>query len=218
MFQKYEDEKIFYIENNDQSLTNCSELKYSPRSNPDCEDYSALFDKIPYLRKLNFDFPWFHKSQIPLRLFPEVVSQCQYLTNLTYSIPDDKTLDAFVQFVEKSPKILEVLTLQFSLDGIIAKDWFNMIGEALRFLPKLKSFAIIDTHDMGFPWWDLDSQEDLAQDQSFFLNRHSNITRTNEMDEFEGLANDKIVGKRDSQMWQIDNEKGGEQMLVVIED
>ena len=162
MFQKYEDEKIFYIENTDQSLTNCSELKYSPRSNPDCEDYSALFDKIPYLRKLNFDFPWFHKSQIPLRLFPEVVSQCQYLTNLTYSIPDDKTLDAFVQFVEKSPKILEVLTLQFSLDGIISKDWFNMIGEALRFLPKLKSFAIIDTHDMEFPWWDLDSQEDFA--------------------------------------------------------
>ena len=161
MFQKYEDEKIFYIENTDQSLTNCSELKYRPRSNPDCEDYSALFGKIPHLRKLNFDFPWFHKSQIPLRLFPEVVSQCQYLTHLEYSLPDDNNLDALVQFVQKSPKILEALTLNFTLPTLISEDWFDVIGEALKLLPKLKYFAIFAVHDASFLGY-LNYQEHFA--------------------------------------------------------
>ena len=156
----FEDEKILYIENCNQSLINCSQLIFSSsRRNSDYEDFSAFFEKIPHLRKLNFAFPWFYESQLPLRLFPEVVSQCQYLTNFEYSIPDDKTVEALVEFVEKSPKILESLTLQFTINGI-SDDWINVIGEALKLLPKLKFFTIFALHDVSYLGY-LNHQEHL---------------------------------------------------------
>ena len=138
-------EKISYISKYSGNLNNCLELNLTSSEvaiTEECyEDLAITFSKLPHLRKLDLCFDICNEV-ITEKLLPDVISKFQSLTFMEINLLSDLALEAFVRFVENSPKILTVLKVEL---GILFKgEAFDNAMRAIRNLTRLKHFTLIN--------------------------------------------------------------------------
>ena len=125
------------------------------------EEHSSTLALIPYVEDLRIQIWGSTKSTYKTRLFEDVISQFKYLksfkTGLFQYNPTD--VNDFCAFVDKSPKILESLEIQYENSN---PQKFAKLIRSLNNLPLLKAFNL----DLSF------GSQDVTEELIKFITSH----------------------------------------------
>ena len=137
-------EKISYLSKQPKNLDDCLALNLESndkKMTKECYENlsSLLLTKLSNVKKLKYSIDVYAEKQAT-KLFPDVFSQFKLLTKVDVDLNSNLTAEAFANFVEKSPKILD--TLRMNIGCNLWGEYFDKIAKSLRDLPKLKSVTM----------------------------------------------------------------------------